>query len=787
MSMLHRKLLRDLWNLRAQVLAVALVAAVGVANLVMSQVTLDSLQASRDRFYRERAFADVFADLHRAPEAVARRLAALEGVATVETRISLFGRAELPGFTDPISVQAISLPEYGALRMNRLHVRQGRMPESRERAAIAVSDGFAQAHGLRPGASITLVLRGRRQSFRIVGIGTSPEFVAQMSPQSIFPDARRFAIVWMPRPALAAAADMDGAFNNATFALQPGARREPVVERIDSVLAPFGGIGAIGRVDQRSHRYLSEEFRQLGTMARIFPAVFLGVSAFVLYVVLSRLVTVQREQIGTLKAFGYWSGELWRHYAGFALVIGALGAALGLGLGMRLGEGMAGLYREFYRLPYVDFTISPGMVLLAVAVSVGSALAGALLPVWKAARLPPAEAMRAEVPDHGARIARRAGAERRHWSQAHRLIWRNLQRRPVRSVLTCFGLAAGTAIMMMARFQGDAIDQIVGRQFRQSERHDVSVTFIEPQNPAVLHELRRLPGVTRVEAERAVAVRVRFRSASYRTVVRGLFPDARLRLALDRQGQPIALPVRGVVLTDYLATMLGARLGDTIELQTLDGRYRTLRLPLGGVVGEPFGAQAYLPITMLDRELREGERVSGAVMTVDSRRLPPLLAELDRRPVIAGVDQRLLGIRNFYEGMADTLLTFALIATAFGVVITGGVVYSSARVALSERARDLASLRILGFTTAEVGYLLLGELALLTLLAVPLGFALGHGLIALLVMGFDSDLFRIPHYVSTGTYGLAGATSLATALACAGLIWHRVRNLDLVGVLKARD
>jgi putative ABC transport system permease protein len=784
-STLRVKLLRDLWHLRGQVVAVALVAAVGVANLVMSRATLESLQASRERFYRENAFADVFADLHRAPEAVARRLARIEGVAAVETRVTTFGRAELRGFAEPITVQALSLPEAGTLRMNRLHLRQGRLPEAHERTAIAVSDAFAEAHGLKPGAALTLVLHGRRQAFRIVGVGTSPEFVAQLSPSTIFPDARRFAIVWLPRQALAAATDTDGAFNSVTLALQPGARLERVVESIDAVLAPYGGIGAVGRVDQRSHRYLSEEFRQLGTMARLFPAVFLSVSAFVLYVVLSRLVAGQREQIGTLKAFGYRSGELWRHYAGFAVVIGVLGAVLGIALGVRLGNGMAGMYREFYRLPYLDFSLSPGALALAVAVSVGSALLGALLPVWKAARLPPADAMRPEVPGHGGRLVRGAASER--WSQAHRLIWRNLQRRPVRSVLTCLGLATGTAIMMMARFQGDAIDLMVERQFHRSERHDVAVGFVEPQSTRVLHELDRLPGVTRVEGERAVAVRIRFRAASYRTAVRGLMPDARLRLALDAQGRPISQPARGVVLTDYLARMLGARLGDSIELQTLDGRRNTVHLPLGGVAAEPFGAQAYLPIDVLEREFGEPGRVSGAVLTVDSRWLPRLLASLDRRPVIAGVDQRLLGIRNFYEGMADTILTFALIATAFGIVITGGVVYSSARVALSERARDLASLHILGFTTAEVGYLLLGELALLTVLAVPVGFALGHGLIGLLVMGFDSDLFRIPHYVSVRTYGLAGATTLATALACAALIWRRVRHLDLIGVLKARD
>ena len=786
-TMLARKCWRDLWHLRGQVLAVALVAAVGVANLVMSRATLESLEASRDRYYREHAFADVFAELKRAPEQIAERLRGIPGVIVVDTRIVAFGRAEVPEFDDPIWIQAVSTPEFGASRLNRLHLLAGRMPEDGERDVLVISDAFAEAHRLRPGDALKLVLHGRRQSFRIVGIGGSPEFVAQLPPQAVFPDPRRFAIAWLPRPALEAATDLDGAFNSVTFALAPETRRVQVIAAIDRVLARYGGIGAIGREHQRSHRYLSEEFRQLRTMARLFPAVFLGVSAFVLYVVLGRLVAGQREQIGTLKAFGYDRGEIWRHYAGFAVVIGCIGAALGMALGARLGRLLADLYRDFYRLPFLDFTLSAEVVWLAVGVCLGSALLGAALPVLRAARLPPAEAMRPDVPwKRPGRWSLGSPAVRRI-SQAHRLIARNLTQRPIRTLLTWLGLALGTAVMMMGRFQNDAIDNMVERQFQRSERHDVAVSFVEPLGPGALAELASLPGVLVVEPQRAVPVVVRYRAASYRTAAVGLAQDSRLRRTLDSRGRRVVPPLRGVLLTDYLADMLGARIGDLIEMETLEGRRRVLRMPLAGVVSEPFGVQAYLPLASLDRALGEGERVSGAVLSVDSAVLPELFESLQSRPAVVAVSQRRIGMRNFYDSMAETILTFTLIATLFGVVITAGVVYSSARVALSERSRDLASLRVLGFTEAEVGYLLLGELALLTVLAIPLGFLLGNGLITLLVFGYDSDLFRIPHYVSAATYGIAGVTTLATALLCGSLIWRRIRRLDLIGVLKAHD
>lgn len=787
MSMLARKRWRDLWHLRGQAIAIILVAAVGVANLVMSSATLESLQASRERYYREQAFADVFADLKRAPELVAAQLAGIPGVVTVDTRIVAYGRIELAGFDEPIRLQALSLSAHPATGLNRLRLREGHLPDASDRHALVLSDAFAEAQRLHTGDSLTVVMHGRRQQFRVAGVGATPEFVAQMPPQAVFPDDRRFAIAWLPRPALEAAVDLDGAFNSVVLALAPGTRRRPVLDAVDRVLARYGGIGAIAREDQRSHRYLSEEFRQLRTMARLFPAVFLSVSAFVLYVVLSRLVASQREQIGTLKAFGYRPREILAHYLGIALLIGSAGALTGLGLGVYLGQQIAGLYRDFYRLPYLDFTLPTPLLWLAIAVSLGSALAGATIPVLRATRLPPAEAMRADIPwrKRWLRLDRFGPMQR--LSQAHRLVAHNLLQRPLRTTLTWIGLALGTAIIMMGRFQNDAIDNMVNRQFQRGQRHDVSVAFVESATPRAIAELRALPGVMRVELQRSVPVWVRFRAASYRTAAVAVIPDAQLRQPLDSQQRPVMPAPGGLLLTDYLAQMLGAQPGDLIELETLDGHRRVLRKPLTGVVSEPFGAQAYLPLETLDRELGDGARVDGAVLAVDSAAQASLFTHLQRRPVIAAIDQRKVAIRNFYESMAETILTFTLITTAFGVVITAGVVYSSARVALSERSRDLASLRVLGFTTAEVGYLLLGELTLLTVLAVPLGIALGHALVAILVMGFDSDLFRIPNYISPATYGIAGLCSLGAALLTGLLIARRVHSLDLVAVLKARD
>lgn len=787
MSVLARKRWRDLWHLRGQVVAIALVTAIGVAMLVMSVATLRSLEVSRDRYYLEHSFADVFASLKRAPEPVAARLREIPGVAAVDTRVLAFGRAELPGFPEPIQVEAVSLEQGGGPGLNRPYLLSGRLPYPDERDAMAISDGFAQAQGLKPGDTLTLTLQGHRASLRIVGIAGSPEFVAQLPPASLFPDARRFFIAWMPRAALEAATDLRESFNSVALRLEPSAREQDVLKHVDAVLARYGGTGAIGRADQASNRYLVEEFRQLRVMAELFPLVFLGVSAFVLYVVLGRVIAGQREQIGTLKAFGYDWREIGGHYAGYALWIGMIGAVLGIALGAWLGSLLADIYRDFFRLPFLDFQVPAEVYLLAFAVSVGSALAGALLPVWRASSLPPAEAMRPEAPTRGDERRLDRFPAFRSLRAPHRLIARNLLRRPLRTLLTCLGLSFGTAVMMLGRFHQDAVGLMVDQQFRLASRQDVEVAFVEPVSQAALSELRDLPGVLAVEPRRAVPVEVRFRASSQRIALVGLLPSARLQRALDQSQQPIAPPVRGVLLTDRLAESLGAQPGDLIEFRTLDGRRRVLNLRLSGLVGEPFGVQAYLPLDSLNRLLGDGDLMSGVVMSVRADALAGLLQQLQRRPQVASIEQRVVAIRNFEESMAETILVFTLIATAFGVVITAGVVFSSARVALSERGRDLASLRVLGFTRQEVNYLLLGELALLTVLALPVGYALGHGLIALMVAGFDSDMFRIPRYVSPGTYAIAGLATVAAAVLSAALVRRQVQRLDMIGVLKARD
>ena len=788
MAVLDRKLRRDLWHLRGMVAAISLVLLGGIATFVMSRVTYQSLSVTQQRYYADQRFADVFVGLVRAPEAVAERLAALPGVNEVETRVTAVANLEIEGFDDPVTARIVSLPEHGEALLNVPWLRRGRLPDPHADHEVTVSDDFAAAHEFGPGDRITAVIKGRRKQFTVTGVTLSPEFMYAIPPGGIFPDHERYGILWMNRRALATALDMDGAFNDVSFSLQRGADARDVIDAVDVVLARYGGAGAYERADQFSHRFITEELRGLATMATVFPVIFLGVAAFLLNVVITRLIALEREQIGTLKAFGYETSAIAWHYLKLVLGITSFGLAAGIGAGLWFARGMASVYQTFYSFPYLELYLAPAVFMQAVTVTLVAGLAGTALAVQRAASLPPAVAMRPEPPPmYRATILERAGLRRR-LAEPSRMIVRHIARRPLRSGLTVLGISAAVGILMITNFQRDSIGWMIDVQYVLASREDMTVMFTDPTPRRALYSLEALDGVTLAEGFRAVPVRLVHGHHSYRTSVEGVEPGAELQRVLDMSLRPVPIPAEGVVLTEYLASeILRIEPGQMLRIEVLEGRREVLEVPVAGVTRQYLGVNAYLSRESLNRLLREGPAISGARLAVDPARQVEVYRELRRMPRVAGTVVRENSIKQFNEMMEQTILFFSLITALLGAFVAFGVVYNSARIALSERGRELASLRVLGFTRGEVGYILLGEIGLLTLLALPLGFAFGRALSAYLAAAFASDLYRIPLIVQPATYSLAASVVLISFAASAVLIWRRIAALDLVEVLKTRE
>ncbi len=787
MKALDLKMWRDLWQMKSQMAAIALVLMCGLGTYIMFIATLNSLRLTQDSYYREYRFAGLFASLKRAPESLRERLQQIDGVAQVETRVVAPVRLDIPGFAEPVTGLMVSVSEAGAHGLNALHLRSGRLPAPDRADEVALGAAFAEAHGLQPGERVRVLLNGRRQSMTVVGTALSPEFIQQMRPGSAFPDYKRYGVMWMGRRALGQAVDMHGAFNDVAASLRPGADVRQVIERVDAVLRPYGGLGAIARKDQRSHRFLSEELAQLGTLATLFPVIFLGIAAFLLNVAVSRLVALQRGQVATLKAFGYSNAAVLWHYLKLVFAVAGAGIVGGIGLGAWLGTELAALYSRFYHFPYLKFGLQPGMVLGGVLVSLAAAAAGTGWAIWRAARLSPAQAMRPPAP----------AAYRETWverlglkgilSQPTRMILRNIQRHALQSTLTVLGIAMACGVILTGLFQRDTVGYMVNVQFGMAQREDLSVTFTEPAAWRALAELQALPGVRHAEPFRMVPVRLRNGQRSQLSSLRGLAPGSELVRVLDAGLRPVRLPAEGVVLTDFLAAMLDLKIGDRLVLEVLEGNRPLREATLAGTVNEYIGVAAYMQIDALNRLMHEGGTLSGAYLAVDSAALAGLYARLDRLPRVAGVAERVQEIRNFNRVMRETMLFFTYVATVFAVIIAFGVIYNSARIALTERARELASLRVLGFTRGEISYILLGELGLLALLAIPLGFVLGRWMCFYIAFAMQNELFRVPVVLVPQTYAIAALTVLASAVLSGFAVRSRLDKLDLVAVLKTGE
>ena len=788
LSPLDRKLLRDLSRMKGQVMAVSLVMACGLAMMIMTRSLILTLESTRETYYQQNAMADIFCTLKRAPLSAADRLATLPGVASVETRVVLDVTLDLPGLAEPATGHLVSLPEDGGpQKLNRVFLRSGRFPRADERREVVLGESFANENGLQPGDSLVAVINGRRETLKICGIGLSPEFVFEARAGETLPDHKRFSVIWMNYRALAVAYNMDGAFNDVSLDLAPGADAGPVIAEMDRLLATYGSGGAYTRKDQASAQRLDDELRVLHSLSVAYPLVFLSVAAFMVNAVLARIVRLQREQIAQMKALGYSSRQVGVHYLKFVLVIGMLGTAIGGIGGRKLGAGLVSLYTEFFRFPALVFRMDYSALGLALGISLGASVLGVLTVVWQAVKLPPAEAMRPEPPaDFKPSVFERIGLTR-FFSPTFRMALRNIERRPWQAVFTCCGLALATGLMVLPGAMSDSIDHLLTFQWNSVQRQDVAVFLTEPSSNKGFHDLEHLPGVIRAEPIRSVPARLKYGHRQRKLSVTGIPKDADLNRLLDDKERPITMPEDGLLMSKKLAEVLGARIGDEVRVEVLDGRRPAVDVPIRGLVEDFAGVAAYMDIGALQRILKEGDTVNGAYLAVDHKRWGDFMREVKDTPRAAFVMVKRDQLAAFRETTGKSMGILRKLYFTLAVIVAFGVVYNSARIALSERSRELATLRVVGFRMSEVRGVLVGELALLVLFALPFGLLFGRGIALLIMASFSTETVRLPIVINPSTYSIAVLVVLTAAACSFTLVSRMLAKLDLVGVLKARD
>ncbi|HZO14906.1 MAG TPA: ABC transporter permease [Polyangiaceae bacterium] len=787
MKALDRKLLRDLSRLKGQLITIAMVVAAGIAAFISLRGTYSSLLRARDGYYEAQRFAQVFARVERAPEAVGRDLERIPGVSRVETRIINPAALPLPDVPRPLQGEVLSLPPLNKRSLNNVSVTRGRMVEPAQDQEILLLEAFATARKLSPGDSIPVVLEGKQRNMRIVGLARSPEYIYSLPPGALTQDLGNYAVMWMNRDALAAATGMVGAFNDISLELQHGANESGVVDALDRELERYGSFGAYGRARQLSNHILEGELSQLQAMGTAIPLTFLGVAALLLHIVLSRLVHLQRPEIATLKAVGYGDLRIGVHFLELVLAISLLGGVMGVGIGAWLGSKLVELYKTFFGFPDLRFNPSLADAGQAVAASFGAATLGALSAARRVVQLPPAEAMRPEAPAKYRRSLLDVLRLARPLGPAANMVVRELERHPTRAALSVLAIAASVSLMVVAGWYYDGVDQLVYTQFSQVMREDLSVTFLGPRPFNAIHSLRSMEGVLAAEGVRIVPVRFESQQRGREGAIQGFYDGTEMRDVRDLYGKRVELPPDGVVLSMQLAKILEVKVGDRIDAVLREGTRARRPLVVTGLVEDSFGLQGYMRMDALGRWMSESPMVSMALLRVDPHAEGTVQARLKDMPQVVAVNRRRDMIDSFEQQSGAMLITMAFVMSLFAATITVGVVYNNARVALSLRSRDLASLRVLGFHNSEVSSVLLGEMAVQVLAALPLGLWMGTHLVAAIASMIDPETYRLPVTLTLKSYAFAATVALAASIASALLVRRKVDRLDLIAVLKTRE
>ncbi|MBP9085626.1 MAG: ABC transporter permease [Kofleriaceae bacterium] len=799
-SPLQQKLLRDIWTMRGQVITIALVLASAIAALTSMVGTYRGLRQAQINYYERTEFPDIFAHASKMPRSLLPRIAALPGVARVHARTTEPALLRLDGQPGSMTAQLIELDGGQAPSLRGLLLHSGRLPVQGRTDEALVLAAFADAHQLPAGTMLHINVGGTQHKLRMVGSVQSPEYIFSMGTGGMMPDDRRFTAIYVPQATMVAMLGSRGTFNDLRLELQPASAaqlgavhlspetlRAEVVAQLDLLLTPYGNRGAYQRAKHPSHMFVSQEIDQLKATAVQVPIVFLFVAVFLLNVTLSRVIATQREQIAALRALGYTRGEVGRHYLSFVLLIAVIGGGLGIVLGFALGQMFCDGYASIIRLPGIRWEIEFDLVALGMGTAVGAASLGAWRAVASVMRLAPAEAMRPPSPaSYQRRILSRLGVVAL-LSATGRMAARELERRPLRAAFSVLGLALAMSLIVLGHFSRDTIENLAEVQFRRAMPADVTFSLSRAQPLSALASFRSLPGVVHVEGVLNVPVRVTVGTKQRDLLVQALPATRRLTRVLDRNANDVTVPPTGLLLSKITAARLGLRVGDTLALERRDGIEGTRAVVITALSDQMVGRLAYMDLAAFAETFVQEPRIN----TVTASVRPDMIRELQQRvatmPGILAATESQVNFDNFEATTGSFTTVMTTVVLMFGIVIAVGVVYNNGRVTLSERSRELATLRVLGFTSDEVAGSLISEMVMHLVLAMPLAYPIGTALANGIMSSVDAEQYQLNAVIDWRTWAMAylvvAAASAATALGLA----RRVKKIDPVIALKARD
>ncbi len=792
MSVLDRKLRRDLWHNKAMLLAVVLIVAVGVGCLSGFLATSKNLQSARSSYYQETFLADFWIDLKKAPTTVLPDLLDIPGVASLRARLVTSVMLDLDGVDRPISGQLLSMPPSQQDVINNVILMSGSYFTPGRRNEVLVNHDFATARNIAPGDTLRMVIHGQRKELHVVGTAISSEFVYLMPPGSIVPEPADYGVFYVKQQLAEDAMGFEGACNSLVGFLTPQARQNPqaVLDQLGTALKPYGVFATTPLAQQASNLALSSELSGLSTMATMMPLIFLSVAALVLNVLMTRLAEQQRSIVGTLKALGYGNAVIRAHFLKVGCIVGLCGGLAGCVLGYFMAAGLTVTYKSFFTFPRLDNLFYPGLMLLSVTIALVFGLLGTLRGVAHVTRLNPAEAMHEQPPTQGGSVF----LERLPWFWRNlgfrwQLSLRNLFRNRVRTLVGVFAAAMGTALLVCTFGMVDSLQYMANFQFDKILLSDFQLTFRQELDQGAVYEMAATPGVVKVEPLLEVACDFLNGHRSKKGRIMGLVRGAQMTVPRDAKGNAVAVPSAGLLMSRRMAAILDVRPGDSLTITPTKGLQQPRTVRVAQIIDSMFGLSVYADYHYLNTLIHESAAVSALQLRTQMtpKQLRGFLKQCKQYPQLAGIGNRDLQRGLIQKSFVDKLGGMAYPLIFFGAIIFFGSILNASLIGILERKREIATYRVLGYTALEVGNLLLRENILINGAGILLGLPLGWWMLDGMAQQYQNDMYSMPCVIDPQSWIVSVVLAIVFVLLCQCIIQRSISRLNWNEALSMKE
>lgn len=786
--MLFLKMLRDIKENKASYIACIIVVMTGLLVFTSMSMVSNNLNTAKERFYKDANFAEGFVSVKNLPYSQLDDLSKINGIKQIEGRIVKDVRVYTEDSNKNIYLRLISIDLNKDFHLNSPILMEGNSLKNNCNN-ILVDTNFFAANNLEIGDEISLIIEGKKLEFAISGTEMSPDFVyAMKSGQDMFPNPEAFGIAYIPYDVMQSYLKEKNMVNDISFTLEDGVDYEKVEEEIKTRLENYALMGIYPRKDQASNFMLTQELTQLEGTAKSLPVMFLGIAGFILYIMLKRTIEQQRGQIGTLKSFGYSSGEILYHYMSYAVFVGVIGGALGGISGIVLAQPMTEMYKEYFSIPNLTSSFSLYYMLLGIIISLGTSLIAGFQGSKKVLKLQPAESMRPESP----KAANKTIVERikLFWNSLNgqgKMAVRNIFRNKGRSLFTLLGVMFAFSLMCTSFNSFSLFDVMFNDQYEKVQIYDCKVSFEMPiRSDDALRDIQHRKEVKFVEPMLEIPSKLTNQWYEKDLSIIGLTKESQLYNILDKNNNKINIPDSGIVLSERAAELLDAKVGTVLQFESPLLGDEKKKIYVAKIVPQYLGMSGYMNIDALSELIGNEEMATSVMIKIEEGDIKNFKEHYNKSPIITGIEVKGDLIKKINELMQSSKTTIWSLLI-FSIIIGFIIIYTSSVISFSERERELASLRVLGFTEKEVLEVLSVEQFFISIFSVLLGIPVTKAMMSAMAKSYSNDLYTMPSIIKFEAVAAGIIGTVISLFIAKAALSRKINKLNLVDVLKERE